>query len=400
MQDYWRFTPRGLRALLERAGLVVDTVGTWGNRRCVTGNFDHWPAFRRWHSLRDERDCPSRSGRSPASQLTDSRRVTELDPYANDPDRWGVSLAQSAELMLPCLDAAGARSVVEVGAFAGDLTRCWSSGPPARARASAHRPAPQEALVALAREHPELELIRETSLEALPRDPTARRRRDRRRPQLLHGARGAAAHRRARRRAPSCRCCSSTTSAGRTAAATTTSTPSRSRTTCGSRSPAPTAACSPASPGCGRGGLPYPRSAAREGGRATACSRRSRTSSRRARSAPRGGAGLLRLRRRVGRPGAVGRRGRRASSSRGIATALLARLEANRVHHLARRTAAGGDLEGAGARRPPGGGTAPPAGLERVRRSPSGCRGCAPRRGSPPRTSVVSKDEIRRALGD
>jgi SAM-dependent methyltransferase len=58
MQDYWRFTPRGLRTLLERAGLVVDTVGSWGNRRCIAGNFDGWPAYRRWHSLRDEPDLP------------------------------------------------------------------------------------------------------------------------------------------------------------------------------------------------------------------------------------------------------------------------------------------------------------------------------------------------------
>lgn len=58
MQDYWRFTPRGLRTLLERAGLEVDTVGAWGNRRCVAGNFDGWPAYRRWHTLRDEPDLP------------------------------------------------------------------------------------------------------------------------------------------------------------------------------------------------------------------------------------------------------------------------------------------------------------------------------------------------------
>lgn len=58
MRDYWRFTPRGLRALLERAGLEVDTVGSWGNRSCVMGNFDRWPAYRRWHSLRNEPDLP------------------------------------------------------------------------------------------------------------------------------------------------------------------------------------------------------------------------------------------------------------------------------------------------------------------------------------------------------
>jgi SAM-dependent methyltransferase len=58
MNDYWRFTPRGLRTLLERNGLQVDTVGSWGNRACVVGNFDRWSAYRPWHSLRNEPDLP------------------------------------------------------------------------------------------------------------------------------------------------------------------------------------------------------------------------------------------------------------------------------------------------------------------------------------------------------
>lgn len=58
LKDYWRFTPRGLRTLLERGGLEVDTVGSWGNRGCVAANFDHWTAYRRWHSLRNEADLP------------------------------------------------------------------------------------------------------------------------------------------------------------------------------------------------------------------------------------------------------------------------------------------------------------------------------------------------------
>jgi len=58
MRDYWRFTPRGLRQLLEGAGLVVDSVESWGNRQCVTANLDRWPARRRWQSLRDEPDLP------------------------------------------------------------------------------------------------------------------------------------------------------------------------------------------------------------------------------------------------------------------------------------------------------------------------------------------------------
>ncbi len=58
MYDYWRFSPRGLRRLLEHAGLIVEDVGTWGNRSCVNGNLDHWPAYRRWLSLRNEPDLP------------------------------------------------------------------------------------------------------------------------------------------------------------------------------------------------------------------------------------------------------------------------------------------------------------------------------------------------------
>ncbi len=58
LKDYWRFTPRGLRTLLEGGGLEVDEVGSWGNRSVIAGNLDHWPAYRRWHSLRAEPDMP------------------------------------------------------------------------------------------------------------------------------------------------------------------------------------------------------------------------------------------------------------------------------------------------------------------------------------------------------
>ena len=58
MPDFWRFTPRGLRVLLEHAGLEVDTVETWGNRHVVAGNLDRWPAYRRWMPLGNEPDLP------------------------------------------------------------------------------------------------------------------------------------------------------------------------------------------------------------------------------------------------------------------------------------------------------------------------------------------------------
>jgi hypothetical protein len=95
--------------------------------------------------------------------------TSQLDPYQSDPDRWGTSLAQVQEIMRPVLDAAGAKSIVEVGAFAGDLTRVlvqWAAG--AGAKVGAVDPSPQPGLVKLAEENPEVELIRETSLEALP----------------------------------------------------------------------------------------------------------------------------------------------------------------------------------------------------------------------------------------
>jgi SAM-dependent methyltransferase len=75
MQDYWRFTPRGLRTLLERAGLEVDSVGSWGNRRCIDANLDRWPAYRRWHSLRNESGLPVQVwafARNPADQTASS----------------------------------------------------------------------------------------------------------------------------------------------------------------------------------------------------------------------------------------------------------------------------------------------------------------------------------------
>lgn len=101
-----------------------------------------------------------------------TRVRNQIDPYLHDPTHWGTSMAQHAENMLPCLEAAGARSIVEVGAFAGDLTRVLVDWATERgARVAAVDPAPQDSLVELDRERDELELIRETSLEALPRIP-------------------------------------------------------------------------------------------------------------------------------------------------------------------------------------------------------------------------------------
>jgi hypothetical protein len=93
-----------------------------------------------------------------------------IEPHAGDPGRWGHSLLNLAELLVPCLDAVGARSVVEVGAYAGDLTELlleWAAR--VDARVVAIDPAPQKELVALAEARDDLELVRQTSHDALKR---------------------------------------------------------------------------------------------------------------------------------------------------------------------------------------------------------------------------------------
>jgi SAM-dependent methyltransferase len=57
-EDYWRFTPDGLRTLLASSGLLVDSVHAWGNRACVRHNFGAWAPMRPWRSLRNETDLP------------------------------------------------------------------------------------------------------------------------------------------------------------------------------------------------------------------------------------------------------------------------------------------------------------------------------------------------------
>ncbi|MGI9184467.1 MAG: class I SAM-dependent methyltransferase [Solirubrobacteraceae bacterium] len=100
--------------------------------------------------------------------MTETR--TDFDPYLHDPLRWGASMVHHSEALLACLKAVDAKSVAEVGAYAGDLTRLlveWAGQ--AGGTVLAVDPAPQPALVAMADEHALLELVRETSLEALAR---------------------------------------------------------------------------------------------------------------------------------------------------------------------------------------------------------------------------------------
>ena len=99
---------------------------------------------------------------------SNERTLFDIDPYAHDPTRWATSMAHHAELLVPCLDAARPARVAEVGAFAGDLTRLLLAWAESRgAQVEAIDPAPQPSLEALARESAALTLVREPSLKAL-----------------------------------------------------------------------------------------------------------------------------------------------------------------------------------------------------------------------------------------
>jgi predicted O-methyltransferase YrrM len=92
----------------------------------------------------------------------------ETRSVAHDPERWGHSLANLGELLTACLDAREAKSVAEVGSYAGELTQPlldWASR--RGARVIAIDPSPRPALVELDESRHDLELIRAPSDQAL-----------------------------------------------------------------------------------------------------------------------------------------------------------------------------------------------------------------------------------------
>jgi Methyltransferase domain len=97
------------------------------------------------------------------------RAELDLSSYADPVGGWSTSLANVAEVMVPCIELTGARSVAEIGAYSGDLTRMlvdWASR--TGGRVLAIDPAPRSGLLQLDEECDELELVRETSANALP----------------------------------------------------------------------------------------------------------------------------------------------------------------------------------------------------------------------------------------
>lgn len=102
-------------------------------------------------------------------RLARGDRLSEQNPArVTDPLQWGYSLSNVHELIVACLDAAGARSVLEIGAYEGDLTADlldWARA--SGASVAGMDPLPPDRLRELARERPELELIEQTSHDYL-----------------------------------------------------------------------------------------------------------------------------------------------------------------------------------------------------------------------------------------
>jgi hypothetical protein len=85
-----------------------------------------------------------------------------------DTSGWGYSLANLRELLFGCLDAIGAKSVLEVGAYKGELTNdllAWADR--SGASIAGLDPEPPEELLELGKQRPDLELILKTSHDAL-----------------------------------------------------------------------------------------------------------------------------------------------------------------------------------------------------------------------------------------
>ncbi len=89
-------------------------------------------------------------------------------PRVEDPLQWGYSLANVREILIPCLDAIGATSVLEIGAYEGDLTeKLLDWGERSGATVAGMDPLPPDRLRELGASRPELDLIEATSHDYL-----------------------------------------------------------------------------------------------------------------------------------------------------------------------------------------------------------------------------------------
>ena len=81
MLDYWRFTPRGLRTLLERGGLEVEPSAPGATAQCVVGNFTAGP--RTGAGTRCATSPTSRSRSGPSRGAAKSTRPSSTPCYGS-----------------------------------------------------------------------------------------------------------------------------------------------------------------------------------------------------------------------------------------------------------------------------------------------------------------------------
>lgn len=56
--DYWRWTPNGLRLLLETLNFSIINLESWGNRECLVANIDTWQIYKEGDNLQNEPEIP------------------------------------------------------------------------------------------------------------------------------------------------------------------------------------------------------------------------------------------------------------------------------------------------------------------------------------------------------
>lgn len=97
----------------------------------------------------------------PLPPMAPGKRVT-------DPLQWGYSLSNVFELLSGCLEAIETKTVLEIGSYKGELTVELLEWAQTRGvKVAGVDPLPPDELEALAKAHPELELLRQTGQEVL-----------------------------------------------------------------------------------------------------------------------------------------------------------------------------------------------------------------------------------------
>jgi SAM-dependent methyltransferase len=56
--DYWRWTPEGLKSILTDCGFQIIKIDSWGNKECVVANLDQWEDLKDGMNLENDPEFP------------------------------------------------------------------------------------------------------------------------------------------------------------------------------------------------------------------------------------------------------------------------------------------------------------------------------------------------------